>query len=127
MYLQNNLPIIVRLIIIGMRNHSPDIIQHLAEIVWRFKHKGIVAFDLAGPEAGFSSKIHKEAFNLIRRKGLNCTIHSGEDANWESVEDSIRFCGAQRLGHGCQLIENPLLLSAVIDRGISIEVKKEKK
>lgn len=38
------------------RNHPPDVTKHLAEIVWRFKHKGVCAFDLAGPENGTTLK-----------------------------------------------------------------------
>jgi hypothetical protein len=70
---------------------------NVAELAWRYRKQGIVAFDAAGPEKGYSSVIHKRAFELIRRHGLNCTIHSGEAAGWESVRDSIRYCGAHRL------------------------------
>ena len=64
----------------------------------RYRHKGVVGFDLAGPEDGFSSKNHAEAFSIIRAKCINVTLHSGEAAGWESIQDSIRYCGANRLG-----------------------------
>jgi hypothetical protein len=53
---------------------------------------------------------------------LNELFLSGEGAGWESVQDSIQFCGAHRLGHGVRLIENEALLKHVVDRGIAIEV-----
>jgi adenosine deaminase len=53
---------------------------------------------------------------------LNEFFDSGEGAGWESVQDSIQFCGAHRLGHGVRLIENEALLKHVVDRGIAIEV-----
>ena len=64
----------------------------------------------------------QDAFETVRRKCLNCTLHSGEGAGWESILDSVRFCGAQRLGHGVRLVENEDLLKFVVDRRIAVEV-----
>ncbi len=46
----------------GMRQLDPSITEKLAEIAWRYYNKGVVAFDLAGPEEGFSSEKHRAAF-----------------------------------------------------------------
>jgi adenosine deaminase len=51
-----------------MRQLDPSITQKLAEVAWRYKHKGIVAFDLAGPEDGFSSEKHSAAFDIVQGK-----------------------------------------------------------
>lgn len=51
---------------------------------------------MAGPEKGFSSKDHATAFSIVRSKCINVTLHSGEGAGWESIQDSIRYCGANR-------------------------------
>lgn len=93
---------------------------------------------IAGPESGFSSVEHKDAFDVVRAHLLKLTIHSGEAAGWESIQDSIRFvqlcacvlwmqcglsrhCGAHRIGHGVSLIENRELLKFVVDRRIPLE------
>lgn len=49
-------------------------------------------------------------------------MHSGEAASWVSVQDSIRFCGAQRIGHGVRMRENPDLVEFVASSRIPIEV-----
>ncbi|KAM9975803.1 hypothetical protein ACTFIW_013193 [Dictyostelium discoideum] len=116
-----NLPIKARIIVCGLRHLDPSISKDLAEITWRYRHKGAIAFDLAGPEDGFSSKYHKEAFSIIRNKGINCTLHSGEDSNWTSVADSIHHCGAHRIGHGIAIQQNEELLNHVVNRRIPIE------
>uniref|UniRef100_A0A6B2KYG9 adenosine deaminase n=1 Tax=Arcella intermedia TaxID=1963864 RepID=A0A6B2KYG9_9EUKA len=115
-------PIKVGIIVCGMRQLSADTTKDLAEIAWRYRHKGVCGFDLAGPEQGFSSKYHRKAFGIVRRNCLNCTLHSGEGAGWQSVQDSIQFCGAHRLGHGVRLSENPDLVKFVVDHSIAIEV-----
>ncbi|GAM28448.1 hypothetical protein SAMD00019534_116240 [Acytostelium subglobosum LB1] len=111
----------VRIIVCGLRHLDPSVTKDLAEIAWRYRSKGVVAFDLAGAENGFSSTLHKEAFALIRQKGVNCTLHSGEDSSWHSVADSIHHCGAHRIGHGIAVQENPSLLEYMVNRRIPIE------
>jgi len=116
-----NLNIIVRVIVCGMRQLPPEVTKDLAEIAWRYRHKGVAGFDLAGPEEGFSSKIHEGAFDIVRRKLVNCTLHSGEASGPESIQDSIRYCGAHRIGHGTSLIKSPTLMNFVRDRRIALE------
>ncbi|EFA77527.1 adenosine deaminase [Heterostelium album PN500] len=115
-----NLTIKVRIIVCGLRHLDPSVTKDLAEIAWRYRNKGVVAFDLAGAENGYSSVLHKEAFALIRQKGVNCTLHSGEDSSWVSVADSIH-CGAHRIGHGIAVQENEALLNYMVNRRIPIE------
>eukprot|EP01125_Pyxidicula_operculata_P017914 TRINITY_DN6329_c0_g1_i2.p1 TRINITY_DN6329_c0_g1~~TRINITY_DN6329_c0_g1_i2.p1 ORF type:complete len:675 (+),score=158.83 TRINITY_DN6329_c0_g1_i2:11-2035(+) len=116
-----SMPISISIIVCGMRQLPSDVTRDLAEIAWRYRHKGVSGFDLAGPESGFSSKHHRKAFGMIRRKGINCTLHSGEAAGWQSVQDSIQFCGAHRLGHGVHLQDNEELLQFVVNQGIAVE------
>jgi adenosine deaminase len=97
-----NLSVKVNFIVCGLRHLPASVTKSLAEIAWRFSDRGyvssghqesptwnsgnifvnfligdfrVVAFDLAGPEKGFSSKVHKEAFDLLRRKSVNLTLH----------------------------------------------------
>jgi len=113
---------IARIIVCGMRQMSSETSLSLAEIAWRYKSRGIVGFDLAGPEYGYSSRTHKEAFALIRKKLINCTLHSGEASDWKSVNDSIRFCGAQRIGHGVRMAQNEELVQFAVNKRIGVEV-----
>ena len=72
-------PITVRIIVIGMRQMKPTLTTHLAEIgtihipifivtfigivsglAWRYRERCVAGFDIAGPEAGYSSKSFKE-------------------------------------------------------------------
>jgi len=114
-------PITVNIIVCAMRQLPSNVTQDIAEIAWRYRHKGVCGFDLAGPEYGYSSKLHRAAFDVVRAKCVNCTLHSGEAAGWESIRDSIRYCGANRIGHGVRLIENPALMEYVVSHHIVVE------
>ena len=67
--------------------------------------KGVVGFDLAGPEYGHPPSKHLEACMKIENSEIGLTIHAGEAANFSYIEDAVLNCKAQRIGHGWQVIE----------------------
>ena len=78
----------------------------VAKAAARFAGEGVVAFDLAGPEAGYPADDHLAACRLARESGLVLTIHAGEQAGPESIWRALGRCGAQRLGHGARIIDD---------------------
>ena len=70
-----------------------------------FAGRGVVGFDLAGPEAGFPASRHRAACRAAVAGGLRLTLHAGEGAGVESIADALG-CGAERLGHGVRLVED---------------------
>ncbi|MCR9066887.1 MAG: hypothetical protein NXI00_23145, partial [Cytophagales bacterium] len=86
----------------------------------------LVGFDLAGDEAGFATSLFTEAFDYVHKNSsLGITVHSGEAAGWESVEQAIDLARATRLGHGVRLAESPQLVKRLelnVDHPTTIEV-----
>ncbi len=109
-------------IICGMRNINPDISYQLAELAVAYKNRGVVAFDLAGAETDYPAKRHREAFFLILRNNINCTLHAGESYGPESIHQALHYCGAHRIGHGTKLKEDGDLLNYVNDHRIPLEI-----
>jgi adenosine deaminase len=109
-------------IICGMRNINPETSYRLAELAIAYKNRGIVAFDLAGAEEDYPAKKHKEAFFLILRNNINCTLHAGESYGPESIHQALHYCGAHRIGHGTRLKEDGDLLNYVNDHRIPLEI-----
>ena len=108
-------------IVCGIRNISPESSYEMAELAVAYKGRGVVGFDLAGAEADFPAKHHRDSFQLVRDNNINCTIHAGEAYGPESVAQAIHVCGAHRIGHGCRLRENGDLLHYVNDHRIPLE------
>jgi adenosine deaminase len=108
-------------ILCGIRNISPESSYQMAELAVAYKGRGVVGFDLAGAEADFPPKHHRQAFQLVRDNNINCTIHAGEAYGPESIAQAIHVCGAHRIGHGCRLRENGDLLHYVTDHRIPLE------
>lgn len=94
------------LILCAMRNQSPALSLEVAELAVAFSDRGVVGFDLAGDECGHPPKKHAEAFNYIRSKNFNITIHAGEAFGLESIWQAIQLCHADRIGHGTRIVED---------------------
>jgi adenosine deaminase len=83
---------------------------------------GIVALDLAGNEAEFSSQPFYGIFNEARQAGVHVTIHAGEWGPAEDVKEAIENLGAERIGHGVRVLENKDVTALAKERGTAFEV-----
>jgi len=110
------------IILCGIRNISPEVSLKLADLAVQYKNRGVVGFDLAGAEENFPAKHHQEAFELILKKNINATLHAGEAFGPQSIHQAIHTCGANRIGHGIRLKEDPELLSYINNHRICLEI-----
>lgn len=110
-----------RIINCSLRHYDPQVSVDIARASVRCRDLGVVAFDLAGGEAGRPPGMHREAFDIAVRGGLAVTVHAGEAAGSESIAEALFVCHAQRIGHGTRLFEDPVLQNWVRDRRILIE------
>lgn len=98
-------------LIVDALRHRDDSVE-LARLALETRHLGVVGFDLAGPEAGFPPGDYLAACRLARAQGLRLTVHAGEHAGRDGVAymaAAVDLCGAERLGHGVELINDCLV------------------
>ncbi len=114
--------ITVGIIVCGIRSMTPEVSFQLAELAVDYKDKGVVAYDLAGPEENYPAKDHKEAFYHIINNNINTTVHAGEAYGAESIHQAIHFTRANRIGHGTRLFEDQDLLEYVLNHRITLEM-----
>lgn len=119
-------------IIVDAIRSSPDSVR-AAEAAAARAGRGVVGFDLAGPEAGHPAHHHLPAIHLAREAGLRITLHAGEaDGPW-AIASAILRAGAERIGHGVaviddcrveggEVVEAGALAAAVRDRRIPLEI-----
>jgi len=94
----------IRTICSAMRqNHNSLEVSQLAV---RWRDRGVVGFDIAGPEDGFPPDEHMVAFQLAQRENFHYTIHAGEAYGPKSIWKALQWCGAERLGHGVRIIDD---------------------
>lgn len=119
---QTQLDVCARLIVCALRQLQPSVSRRLATLAATYRDRGIVGFDLAGPELGHPARDHRDAFAIAAEAGLGVTVHAGEADGPESIRQALDHCRVRRLGHGTRLFEDPELLARVRSEGIALEV-----
>jgi adenosine deaminase len=86
--------------------------------------RGVVGIDLAGgpaPAHAFRLADYAAPFRLAAELGLGRTVHAGEGRSPSEIRTAIEELGAQRIGHGTTLLDDPAVVELVSDRGVVIE------
>ena len=113
---------VARVINCSLRHYDPAVSVDIARLSVAYRDQGVVAFDLAGGEAGRPAGLHGAAFDVAVEGRLGITVHAGEAAGAESIAEAITRCHADRIGHGTRLYEDPRLQDYVRDRRILLEI-----
>jgi adenosine deaminase len=92
------------LIVCALRHEDDARIAQAADLALRWLGRGVIAFDLAGPEAGWPATRHARLLARLREAGMPLTLHAGEADHAERVLEAVRL-GARRIGHGVRLAD----------------------
>lgn len=111
----------VELIASVNRHESLEIAEQVTQIAADHK-EDIVALDLAGDEAHYSGEPFVGLFAEARRAGFGITAHAGEWSGAATVKHAIERLGAQRIGHGVRVLEDPATVALARERGTIFEV-----
>ena len=82
----------------------------------------LVGFGLGGPEVGVPRPQFRPYFEAARAAGLHSVPHAGETTGPQTVWDALRELGAERIGHGTSIVQDPALLDHVVEHRVPIEV-----
>jgi adenosine deaminase len=110
------------LILCGLYGEPPSLLDELVRIA--AARPGVVGLDLAGgPAPGQSFRLtdYAPAFRRAAESGIGRTVHAGEGRPPDEIRVAIVELGAQRIGHGTTLCDDPRVLELVRERGITIE------
>lgn len=110
------------IILCGLFGEPPSVLDSLVSSA--ASRPGVVGIDLAGgPDGTDTVRLTDYAGPFLRaaKLGLGRTVHAGEGRPPAEIRESIIELGAQRIGHGVTLLEDPEVLALVLERGIVIE------
>ncbi len=124
-------PLTIRTLCSAMRHLNKSL--EVSQLAVRWRDRGVVGFDIAGPEKGFPPDDHMLAFQNTQRENFHFTIHAGEAYGPPSIWKALQWCSAERLGHGVRIVDDitidedgtatmGLLAHYIRDRRIPLEV-----
>ncbi|MGH3383910.1 MAG: adenosine deaminase [Nocardioidaceae bacterium] len=96
--------------------------ERTVDWVERWAPEGSVGFGLGGPEVGVPRPQFAEVFRRARALGLHSVPHAGETTGPETVWDAIRVLGAERIGHGITSVQDPELVTYLVDKQLPLEI-----
>lgn len=112
----------VNLIVSLNRHESLDLAELAVELAVDRRSKGVVGIDLAGNEASYPALPFAPLLREARRDKLHLTVHAGEWGKGKNVGEAIEDLGAERIGHGIRVLEDPDSLDMALERGTAFEV-----
>jgi adenosine deaminase len=111
----------VGLIVSVNRHESPELAEEVVKLALERQKDGIVGLDLAGNEADFSAMPFAGIFQDAKKAGLHITVHAGEWNGAANVAEAIEHLGAERIGHGVRVMEDPSTVALARERGTVFE------
>ena len=82
----------------------------------------VVGFGLSNDERRGLVADFAPAFAIARRAGLALVPHGGELLGAQSVMETLEHLDPDRIGHGVRSVEDPQVLDAVAEAGVTLEV-----
>lgn len=110
------------LILCGLYGEPPALLDALVDVA--AARPGVVGLDLAGgpaPGQVFHLADYEAPFRRAGALGLGRTVHAGEGRAASEIRVAIERLGADRIGHGTTLADDPRLVELVIERGVTVE------
>ena len=112
----------VGVVIAANRTRHPLDARTLARLASQYAGRGVVGFGLSNDERRGRTEDFAAAFAIARRAGLASTPHGGELRGAASVAACLSALHADRVGHGVRCVEDPAVLAAVREAGVTLEV-----
>ena len=116
------------LILMMDRTFTPDQNQVIIDKALRYRRRGVVGVDIAGPRPGGARYDYAALAPLVERAraaGLGVTIHCGEEGDDMGVEELwevVETLRPDRIGHGILAVRDPDLVRRLADDGTVLEI-----
>ncbi len=104
------------------RHESVELAEQVAWLAAERRECGILGLDLAGNEADFPAEPFLGVFREAKQAGLRLTIHAGEWGGAENVRAAVETLGAERIGHGVRVLEDPSVVRMAREHKTVFEV-----
>lgn len=103
------------------RQWGPQAAMEVAQHAAKCQRGGVLAFGMGGDELSFPTVQFRPAFDYARSEGLRLACHAGEIGGPDLVREAVEILGAERIGHGIAVMNDPALAERLHTRRIVLE------
>lgn len=114
--------ITLRGIVTCIRHYGPDRAKRAALCAAETADDWLCGFGMAGDENAGQPSDFAYSFDMAREAGLRLTAHAGEWGGAQWVRAAWRDLRVERIGHGVQAIDDPVLVDELAEAGVVLEV-----
>jgi adenosine deaminase len=110
------------LILCGLYGEPPSVLE--GHVGLAASRPGVVGIDLAGgpaPSHSWGLRDYVGPFRRAADLGLGRTVHAAEGRPVSEIRVAVESLGANRIGHGTTLLDDPAVVELVRERGVTIE------
>jgi aminodeoxyfutalosine deaminase len=104
----------------AVRHFGPQEGRRVVELAAANQDRGVVGFGIGGDERRGPADTFRDVFALAKNYGLHLTAHAGENIGPESIWAAMNI-GAERIGHGLAISQDPELQLWLRERQTAIE------
>lgn len=108
------------LLLDSVRQWGSDAANRVLDVFERTRLARIVGFGIGGDEASVSARQFRKVYERARRLGLSTTIHAGEWAGPQSVEEALDELSPDRVDHGVRAVEDARLLARLARSNVTL-------
>jgi aminodeoxyfutalosine deaminase len=102
------------------RGLDQELAEEVARLSVRYADRGVVGLGLGGME-NRPAEPYRKAFEIARDGGLAIVPHAGEAAGPDSIREILSM-DPDRIRHGIRAVEDPSVLTDIVDRGLVLDV-----
>lgn len=103
------------------RRLSFDQNQIIVKKARKFRDRGVVGIDIAGPMSkGFRYEDYAGLYAAARDKGLRTTVHTGEDGTAEEMAHVLSVLPLDRINHGFRAYTSPELMQTIREKQLTL-------
>ncbi len=114
--------IYMNLIFDSVRQWGMEAAMEVLNLARRARDKGVIGIGIGGNEREAPPKLFKPVYKKAKEEGLHLVAHAGEVCGPESIWESIKVLGVERIGHGVYACEDKELMDYLKERRIPLEI-----